>query len=448
MGTDHLRAHRVGRYELGRYDHVTLLPNRQAFLEDTADPAPAARIIALVTLADPRTFNEITRALGHQTAEDFVRNCAARIAAALGEHVPLYHVSALGFAFRVDPNRAETVAAGIARAFRVPILCEGIPIDARVGVGLHAVSHTRGTAPEDLRAALAAAQDSRARPDGWAWYDKGSDDAHRRAFRLLTDIKGALDGHGQLALHYQPKVALCTGATHSAEALLRWEHPELGPIAPSEFVPLVEATALVTPLTRWVISAAIAELARWRRQGLPLGVAVNISPKNLVEPDFVEHLTFCCAAAGVPTGAVELEITEGMAATEGRLMLARLATLRGLGFSIAIDDFGSGYSNMSYLTRLSAGTLKLDRSLLAGLHESDTPKRLIAGIVKMGRDLGYQLVAEGVETDADRVLLRRMGVDQGQGWLFAKAQPANDFLAWLAGRAASALSRRRGGRAA
>jgi EAL domain-containing protein (putative c-di-GMP-specific phosphodiesterase class I) len=445
MSEQSWRAQRVPSYELGRYDHVTLLPNRQSFLDDTAEPAPAARVVALVTLTDARAFNEILRALGHATSEDFIRYCVGRIAGVIGEHVALYHVSALSFAFRVDPNRAEVVAAAVARAFDQPIHCEGIPIDARVGIGLHLIPHARGTCPEDLRAALAAAQDSRLRPQGWAWYDKGSDDAQRRAFRLLTDIKRAFEGGAELALHYQPKVELGTGRPCSAEALVRWTHPEFGPVSPAEFVPLVEATALVTPFTRWVIAAAVGEAARWRRMGLDLGIAVNISPKNLEEPDFVEYLTFCCAASRVPPAAVELEVTEGISATHGRLMLARLAALRGLGFSIAIDDFGSGYSNMAYLTRLSAGTLKLDRSLLVGLHDSDTPRRLLAGIVKMGRDLGYRLVAEGVETEADRTTLRRLGVDLGQGWYFAKALPSPDFLAWIANRDQPPAPRRAAG---
>lgn len=445
MSEEAWRRRRVASWELGRYDHITLLPNRQSFLEDTAEPAPAARVLVLVTLADARTFNNVLRALGHATSEDFIRLGAARLAELIGKHVAIYHVSVLSFAFRVDPNRAEAVAAAVARAFASPIHCDGIPIDSRVGVGLHLIGQDRGTCPEDLRAALAAAQDSRFRPQGWAWYDKRTDDAHRRAFRLLTDIKAALDSETELALHYQPKVDLATGEARSAEALVRWTHPELGPVSPAEFVPLVETTALVTPLTRWVIASAVSELARWRAAGHRLSIAVNVSPKNLEEPDIVEYLTFCCAARGVPTTAVELEVTEGISATDGRLMLSRLAALRGLGFQIAIDDFGSGYSNMAYLTRLSAGTLKLDRSLLAGLHDSETQRRLLTGITKMARDLDYTLVAEGVETEDDRRVLAGLGVDLGQGWLFARALPAPEFLAWHAARAPARPGRRRGG---
>jgi GGDEF domain-containing protein len=173
MSEESWRARCVPAFELGRYDHVTLLPNRQSFLDDTAEPAPADRVIVLVTLADARSFNTVLRALGHGTAEDFVRAGVDRMASVVGRHVALYHISVLSFAFRVDPNRAAVVADALARAFARPILCDGIPIDTRVGIGLHLVPFVRGTCPEDLRAALAAAQDSRASPEGWSLVRQG-----------------------------------------------------------------------------------------------------------------------------------------------------------------------------------------------------------------------------------------------------------------------------------
>jgi len=236
-------------------------------------------------------------------------------------------------------------------------------------------------------------------------------------------------------------VALADGAAAGAEALLRWRHPALGPVSPGEFVPLAEATALLAPLTRWVIEAAVGQVAAWDRQGLSLGLAVNVSPKNLEEPDFVEYLLFACAAAGVDRGRIELEVTEGVNAAQGPLILDRLAALRKLGFPIAIDDFGAGYSNMAYLTRLSAQTLKIDQSLVRGVRPECQAGRLLAGIVGLGRDLGYRIVAEGVETEAERAMLARLGCDYGQGWLFAKPMSGDEMLAWTAERAPTARRR-------
>jgi EAL domain-containing protein (putative c-di-GMP-specific phosphodiesterase class I)/GGDEF domain-containing protein len=417
-------------------DPVSGAPNRQRFLADAAQ-APEGALILLVTLADARAFNEILRAVGHARSEAFIRAGATRLREALGPEATVYHVSVLSFvaALPAAPQGARPPAvARVLRGFARPLVCDEIPIDTRVGVGLAPLGGQEGGVAEDLRAALAAAQDSRSRPEGWAWYDPRSDAAHRRTFGLLTDLKAALAAEGELHLAFQPKVALATGAATSAEALLRWTHPTHGPVSPGEFVPLAEATALLTPLTRWVISAAVAQLVAWDRAGLEMALAVNVSPKNLEEPDFVEYLLFACAAAGIDRGRIELEVTEGVNAAQGRLILDRLAALRRLGFSIAIDDFGSGYSNMAYLTRLSAQTLKIDQSLVRGVAADNQAGRLLAGVVGMGRDLGYRIVAEGVETEAERAMLARLGCDYGQGWLFAKPLSAEGMLDWAAAR--------------
>jgi EAL domain-containing protein (putative c-di-GMP-specific phosphodiesterase class I) len=319
----------------------------------------------------------------------------------------------------------------IATGFAAPILCDDIPIDAFVGIGLRT---TTASPDEDLRGALSAAQDSRGEATGWAWFDQRRDEAHRRAFRLLTDLKAALRSERELELHYQPKIALATGACQSVEALVRWTHPSLGPVSPGEFVPLAETTALVAPLTRWVIDAATRQMMIWQNEGLRMPVAINISPRNLEEADFVEYLVFNCAARGIDHSLVELEITEGVSAAHGPLLRDRLAALRKLGFGIAIDDFGAGYSNMAYLTRLSASTLKIDQSLVRGLEPNEQSGRLVAGIVQMGHDLGYKIVAEGVETATELDLLARWGCDIGQGWHFGRPMPAAAFRDWLAER--------------
>ncbi len=425
--------------EPARLDPITSLPNRRQFQADSAFWGNARSTLVLVTLADAQAFNDILRVLGPARSDAFIRAGAARLIEILGPGTPIYHVNILSFAFRL-PGHAEpdppAMIARITDGFRQPILCDDVPIDTRIGIGMKALG--RGSPGEDLRATLSAAQDSRSSPRGWAWFDHKSDEAHRRAFRLLSDLKQALDAVGQLELHYQPKVTLDTGACVSAEALLRWTHPELGPVSPGEFVELAEKTALVTPMTRWVIDAATRQAAFWKRDGVDLSLAVNVSPKNLEEADFVEYLLFCCAARGVDRGRIELEITEGVSAAQGGLILDRLAALRRLGFSIAIDDFGSGYSNMSYLTRLSAHTLKIDQSLVRGVQADTLGGRLVSNIVQMGRDLGYRMVAEGIETEAERALLAAWGCDIGQGWHFGRPMAACAFGDWLTGPAAAA----------
>ena len=425
------------RQDPGPLDPITLLPNRRQFHMDAAYWGNSRATLVLMTLADPQTFNEILRVLGHTRSDDFIRAGAARLVDILGPGTAIYHVNLLGFAFRLPGHAEPDPPAAIDRVvagFREPIYCDDVPIDVRIGIGLKALGRAGGSPGEDLRAALSAAQDSRGARSGWCWFDEKSDRAHRRAFRLLSDLKYALGTEGQLDLHYQPKVVLGTGDCLSAEALLRWTHPQLGPVSPGEFVALAETTALVTPMTRWVIDAATRQAAIWNREGLEMSVAVNVSPKNLEEPDFVEYLLFCCAMRGLDRARLELEITEGVSAARGGLILDRLAALRRLGFSIAIDDFGSGYSNMSYLTRLSAHTLKIDQSLVRGVQAGTLGGRLVSNIVQMGRDLGYRIVAEGIETEAERDLLAAWGCDYGQGWHFGRPMPASVFADWRTDR--------------
>lgn len=437
------------RLDPARLDPTTLLPNRRQFQSDALVWSAPRSTLVLVTLADPQDFNEILRVLGHSRSEAFVRAGATRLKELLGPGTAIYHVSHLGFAFRV-PGHAEPAPPPMVRrilaGFGEPLLCDDVPIDCRIGIGLKALGEPGGSPGEDLRATLSAAQDSRAGGEGWSWFDRKSDEAHRRAFRLLSDLRTALDGEEQLSLHYQPKVSLANGKCASAEALIRWLHPELGQISPGEFVGLAEATALMTPLTRWVIDAATRQVALWAHDGLEMSVAINVSPKNLEEPDFVEYLLFCCAARGLDRARIELEVTEGVSVSRSGLVLDRLAALRGLGFSIAIDDFGSGYSNMSYLTRLSANTLKIDQSLIRGATSDGLGAQLVSSIVQMGRDLGYRMVAEGIETEAERDLLTGWGCDYGQGWHFGRPMPAKAFGEWLEGRGEAPARRAAGGR--
>ena len=421
------------RHEPARLDPTTLLPNRRQFQTDSALWGNERATLVLLTLADAQAFNDILRVLGHARSEAFIRAGAERLKQILGPGTAIYHVSILSFAFRL-PGHAEpappALVARVVDGFQVPLLCEDVPIDTRVGIGLKAIGRAGGSPSEDLRAALSAAQDSRETPSCWSWFDRKSDEVHRRSFRLLSDLKVALETDEQLELHYQPKVTLGTGVCASAEALLRWTHPQLGPVSPGEFVALAEATALVTPMTRWVVDAATRQAAIWDRDGLDMTIAVNISPKNLEEADFIEYLLFCCAARGLDRSRIELEVTEGVSVARGSLVLERLATLRKLGFSIAIDDFGSSYSNMSYLTRLSAHTLKIDQSLVRGVEADNLGGRLVSSIVKMGRDLGYRIVAEGIETETERDLLTGWGCDMGQGWHFGRPMKAEAFAEW------------------
>lgn len=423
------------RTMLGRYDHVTLLPNRLQFLDDhrICAEATADRELILVTTADAKQFNEILRALGHSFAEDFVRAAAARIAAALPPDATLYHVSVLSFAFviRADPTSPPAVVRDLLRSFRAPITCNDIPVTSRLGVGIVRIAAGSRPTAEIMRSAMAAAQDGRASQQQWAHYDRRTDEAQLRAFRLLTDMQAAIEADDQMSLVYQPRVDLGTGRIESAEVLLRWNHPALGAVSPAEFVPLAETTALIGPLTSMVLAGAARQSALWRGMGLDVKLSANVSPGSLHRGDFVDDLSDILDREGVSASRFELEFTEGVLASSDAVVLRQIERIQDLAISIAIDDFGTGYSNMEYLTRLPMDVLKIDRSFVTPLEHQPRHQLLVKSIIDMAHGFGYRVVAEGIETPEVYGLLADWGCDEGQGYLMSRPLAPAAFADWV-----------------
>lgn len=420
--------------QLGRIDHITGLPTRAQFMADFAEAVDDGnRSLLLVTLADGRHFNELQRALGHSYSEDFIRAGADRLQALLPPDTVLYHVSLLTFVIfgreAATPAAPTALVEEIVRAFRPSIICNNIPIDTRAGIGIAAIEP--GAAPGDLlRAALAAAQDSRKGFAGWAIYDRGSDEAQLRAFRLLSDLPGALRGEGQIGLQFQPRIAMQEGVCTGAEALIRWTHPEFGAVPPCEFVPLAESTALIGSLTRWVVTNSLKVASRWQDNGSSLRLSINVSPRNLEEPHFVDFVAAETNRHDVDPGMLELEFTEGALASNADLMLEQMSRLKRLGFAIAIDDFGSGYSNMGTLGTLPAQILKIDRSLLRTLETDRRKQVLVRSIIQLAHAIDYEVVAEGIETREAFRLLCGWDCDAGQGYFMSRPLPLAEFDRW------------------
>lgn len=420
---------------IGQFDHVTLLPNRLQFLsafEHLISHGPA-KLLVMVTLAEPRHYNEILRALGHAFAEDLVRSAASRLQETLPAEAELFHVSVLSFAFVVElPGEGSVppLAGQIAQRFADPITIDDIPINIKVGVGLLSLGGDRNPA-EALRAALTAAQDGRRTNEGWAWYDHRSDAAHIRAFRMLADLPAAIKASDQLRLHLQPRSTLATGRCTSAEALLRWSHPVLGPIPPGEFIGLVEQTALIGPLTNWVLNGAMQHAARLKADGRPLRISINASPANLSERGFDERVLLLCGRYRLEPEDIEIEFTEGALAADIDRAVAQLERLRDAGVEVAIDDFGAGFSNLSYLTSIPADVLKIDQSFIRPLGTRDSDTFLVRQIIETARGLGFKVCAEGIEDQASFEMLRQLDCDEGQGYFIARPMPAEALPEWL-----------------
>jgi EAL domain-containing protein (putative c-di-GMP-specific phosphodiesterase class I) len=250
-----------------------------------------------------------------------------------------------------------------------------------------------------------------------------AEDARRRS-DLQHDLAAAAD-EGQLRVHYQPVVRVADGGTAGFEALVRWEHPELGLVPPVEFIPLAEETGLVVGIGRWVLAEAVRQATRWiTEHGRPLRMSVNLSPRQLLDDDVPAFVQEVLADTGFPPGLLLLEVTETVFVRDVDRVVAELERLRTLGVRIAIDDFGTGFSSLSYLRRLPADLLKIDRSFVTDLAGGGSSRTLVSSIVELARTLGLEVVAEGVETESQRRVLQDLGCGLAQGYLFAPPRPA------------------------
>jgi EAL domain-containing protein (putative c-di-GMP-specific phosphodiesterase class I) len=235
-------------------------------------------------------------------------------------------------------------------------------------------------------------------------------------------------------VHVQPKARLGSGDVVSVEALVRWDHPELGDVSPVEFIPLAERTGLIGKLTSRVLDASLAACAAWRAAGHDLGVAVNLSTWSLHDTDLVEEVARLLRRHGVSPDRLTLEVTEGSVMADPSRSVALLHQLRDLGVRLSVDDFGTGYSSLSYLKRLPVQEVKIDRSFVSGLREQGEDVAIVRAIIDLGRHLGLEVVAEGVEDQATWDLLSSMSCDLVQGFHLARPMPIAELVPWLASR--------------
>lgn len=364
---------------IGRSDAVTGLPNQHQMFEDLEDlgrhHAGETMTAVMFELVSRSQSGHGQRVLGGSFTEALVRGGATRLRQSLGNSTRLYHVGPTRLAVLVTPEFGgdpDIVTAGLADLLRAPIECEGIPVTPTLAVG-SCLFPLGELPPRDVyRRMLNAVEDAFLSDDGHADYSPAHDLKHARSFMLLNDFKAALEAPDQLRLHYQPRIDLASGTCIGVEALLRWTHPELGPIPPFEFIPDVEQTALAKPLTEWVARTALAQLSAWRAGGLELTMSINVSALNLDEPDFADRMLEIVRESGVAPDALEFEFTESAVARNGSRVVRQLEAIRAAGIVIAIDDFGSGYSNLSYLQNLPATVLKVDRSFCRRLGEIRT----------------------------------------------------------------------------
>lgn len=424
---------------IGRVDGITGYPNQHQFFEDFEDLAThsleQSSAAAIVEIMGATETSHTLRVLGTSYVDKIVSRTLQVIQQNAGNSGRVYHIQYMRCAVLGGPDAADarTLAERLLRVLAEPIVCDGIPVTLAPAVGCCDLVAGE-VAPEDaLRRLLSATDEARDTGRGYALYNPARDEREERRFALVNDFGAALASEDQIRLVYQPRVDLKTGKVVGVEALLRWQHPTLGFVPPGEFIPLVEQTALVRPMTRWVVEAAARQAFAWSRSGLDIRVSLNASARNLDEADFADRFLDIVQLVGVDPQRLELEFTESATARDRTNVAAQLGALHAAGVVIAIDDFGTGYSNIAYIQKLPISILKIDRSFITDLVESETDRKLVRSMIAMARDLGYSVVAEGIETQAVYNLLAAFGCDEGQGYLVAKPMSCDDVKAFADG---------------
>ncbi|AZD06847.1 GAF domain/GGDEF domain/EAL domain protein [Pseudomonas chlororaphis] len=417
-----------------RRDPVSGLANREQFQSDLRDLVEhhidEQRVLVLIDALDMKVAHELTLALGLAPFETIIRFLARRLQEYLGRHVRVYHVSVKRFGFLL-PAPAEgldkLLDALVSRLRRQPPGL-GFPMIPTVCAGTVEFEIDTQSVDDALRKAMFALELAMAGRSFWAHYDAGRDHAQRRAFNLASDLNDALRS-GQIYLMFQPRFALPDGAQVSAEALLRWEHPWLGPISPAEFIPVMERNGLIHQVTRWVIDTVLSQLRTW---GLPESskLSINLSPKDFEDQDIAELIRRACELHGIDPRRLEVEITEGEWLRSNPNVLAQLTRIRELGMDVAIDDFGTGYSNFAYLHQIPANVVKLDKSMITDLERNTQHQKITRSIISLARELGYRTVAEGIESFKCLQMLYTFGCDEAQGYFLARPMLQERFLAW------------------
>jgi diguanylate cyclase (GGDEF)-like protein len=423
----HLAAWRLNEDQV-LSDPLTGLANRTLLEEITHRMLQRGSGISLLFI-DLDDFKDINDSRGHAAGDELLLVLAERLRSCVRVGDVVARIGGDEFAVLVNgsPDIARSVGERILVALSVPVpLADGtVTVHASVGVAAStdAGDPTAGALLRnaDLAMYLAKAQGK----NRLVVYADGMAEAARRRADLAQDLAVAADS-GQLELHYQPTVRLADGRTTGFEALVRWNHPERGLVPPVEFIPLAEETGAITGIGRWVLHEALRQGAAWAAEtGAPLRMAVNLSPRQFQDGDVTADVVAALEQAGFPAAQLTLEVTEGVLVRDVDAVVAQLESLRALGVRIAIDDFGTGFSGLSYLRHLPADIIKIDRSFVSDLPTGRSATTLITSIVELARTLGLDVVAEGVETEEQRLALRELDCAQAQGYLFARPEPAD-----------------------
>ena len=414
------------------HDPLTGLPNRALAMERLGSAISARRGVVLIYLGI-ENYRVINESFGPEGGERIMRESARVMLDALRERDTAARITGNEFLLLLESTQVDVGVALADRLYALlkrPLSIDGHEVLLEVCMGI-AIYPLNGQSAEELisRAAIAC-RDAAALPGYLQVYQQDRDLAHQRQIQLIRDLRSAASD-GQLQLYYQPKMDIRSGHVRQAEALLRWQHPELGMVSPAEFIPLAERTGSMFLLTGWVIEEGIRQLAEWNRKGLHMQLSLNISAEDLHGENLLMTVERLLKRYQLSAEQLIFEITESTAMRDPEHSLNVLEKLRDGGISLSVDDFGTGYSSLAHLKRLPVQELKIDQSFIRNLDETSEDAVIVRSTIEMSHNLGLKVVAEGVEYQHTLELLERWHCDMAQGFLISRPMEAVAFEAWV-----------------
>jgi diguanylate cyclase (GGDEF)-like protein/PAS domain S-box-containing protein len=421
---------------LAYHDVLTGLPNRTALnvsLTQAMDEAAARGHSMALMIVDLANFRAINDTLGHSNGDLVLIQVAERLKSALREQDLLARIGGDEFAVLLprqgDSRHIKLAARKIQDALKPAILIEGIPLDVRPILGIALFPEHGEDASTLLRCADVALYAAKEAHQSHLVYSRNIDKYHPQQLALMAELRQALSRE-DLVLHYQPQINLKTGLVTDVEALVRWQHPGRGLLFPDQFIPAAEKTGLINALAAWVIKAAVRQNKDWHERDIPIGMAVNLSMRNLQDPVFISSVPDVVRAAQIDPQTLMFEVTESVIMENPLLVKSALQGLREQGVRVAIDDFGMGHSSLTYLQQLPVDQLKIDKSFVMRFHDPGNAA-IVRAIIDLGHDLGLEVAAEGVEDEPTWRALKDLGCDAAQGYYFARPIPVKEFQDWL-----------------
>ena len=433
--TDAVAASEALRHQ-ALYDGLTGLPNRRMLDEElhrVIDQSLTTADKVDLLVMDLDQFKEVNDALGHHVGDQLLRGIGDRLATVVDGAL----VARLGgdefavvLAGMVDLAAAVEVAEQIRSSLDRPFLIDGVRLQSNASIGIARFPDQAADVTTLIQRADVAMYVAKRTGVGVAVYAAEQDRSSIERVTLIGDLAGAVSG-SEFELHYQPFIDLHTGVVVRVEALVRWHHPDLGLLQPGQFIELAALSGTIRPLTHWVVAEGLRAAATWRAGGHEVGLAVNLSVRNLYDPTLIPHVCAQLERHGVPAGDLVLELTETELMDDPGLAREMFTTVGDLGISTSIDDFGTGYSSLTYLRDLPLREIKIDRSFVQEMVRRRDDLTIVRSMIDLGHNLGLEVVAEGVEQPADLELLCRLGCDLAQGYHISRPMPLDELMSWL-----------------